>query len=425
MIEYIRLRHAGPGPSMNLRFGSRLNLLTGDNGLGKTFALDIAWWALTQTWASLPAWPRRGHGIEPAIEYRLIGEKESDQHVTAIYDFPTQSWPTLRKTPSADSLVVYVRADGGISLRDPAKDFHRHSETAQAGQSQFPNACHFAREDIWNGLSIGEKILCNGLIRDWVSWQYQQNDLFKSLGDVLKLLSPHADEIIRPGPPARISVEDVRDIPTVELPYGMVPVTHASAGMRRILAIAYFLVWAWNEHRSASALLNREPTNKLLVLFDEVEAHLHPRWQRILLPALLSVTKIFQHDTEVQIIASTHAPLILASVETKFCESTDKILTFDLHEGKVSASEIPWARQGDVAAWLVSEAFGLRQARSADAERAIDAAEAFMRGDVQSLPDSLKTREIIHQELLQVLPGHDSFWPRWIVKTEGTEDDQI
>lgn len=425
MIEYIKLKHVGPAPSMDMKFGPRLNLLTGDNGLGKTFALDIAWWTLTQTWSSLPPWPRRGHGIEPAIEYRLIGEKDANQSVTAIYDFPTQSWPTLREKPSADALVLYIRADGGISLWDPAKNFRQHSETVRAEPSQFPDAFHFARDNIWNGLSTGEKILCNGLIRDWVSWQYQQNDLFRTLGDILELLSPHTDEIIRPAPPARISIEDVRDIPTIELPYGRVPVTHASAGMRRILAIAYFMVWSWNEHRSASELLNREPTARLVILFDEVEAHLHPWWQRVLLPALMGVTKIFQHDAEVQIIASTHAPLVLASVETEFCENTDKILTFDLHGGKVSVSEIPWARQGDAAAWLVSEAFGLRQARSADAERAIDAAEAFMRGDVQALPDGLKTREIIHQELLQVLPGHDSFWPRWIVKTEGAEDDQI
>jgi len=47
-----------------------------------------------------------------------------------------------------------------------------------------------------------------------------------------------------------------------------------------------------------------------------------------------------------------------------------KILTFDLHGGKISVRQIPWARQGDVTAWLVSEAFGLRQASSAEAEQA-------------------------------------------------------
>ena len=54
MIEYIRLTKVGPSPKMLLEFGPRLNLLTGDNGLGKTFALDLAWWTLTRTWAGPP-----------------------------------------------------------------------------------------------------------------------------------------------------------------------------------------------------------------------------------------------------------------------------------------------------------------------------------------------------------------------------------
>ncbi|WP_218969708.1 hypothetical protein, partial [Candidatus Synechococcus spongiarum] len=28
----------------------RLNLSIGDNGLGKSFLLDVAWWALTRKW---------------------------------------------------------------------------------------------------------------------------------------------------------------------------------------------------------------------------------------------------------------------------------------------------------------------------------------------------------------------------------------
>lgn len=415
MIDYMTLNYVGPAPSMRLAFSPRLNLLTGDNGLGKTFALDIAWWAITRTWASLPAWPQRGQGIIPAVECRLTGEMP----FTALYDFPAQSWPTPRETPPANDLVIYVRADGGISLWDPAKDGR------QLSGARDPGACHFTRGDIWNGLSAGESVLCNGLIRDWVTWQYQQNEQFKTLCRVLKTLSPHADETIRPGRPVRVSIEDVRDIPTMELPYGAVPVTHMSAGMRRILAIAYFMVWSWSEHGAASELLNRASTDRLVILFDEVEAHLHPRWQRVLIPAILKAMTVFRHDLDVQIIASTHAPLVLASVETGFCEETDKILAFDLHEGKVSVREIPWARQGDVTAWLVSEAFGLRQARSAEAERAIESAEAFMRGDVGLLPDDLNTQESLHQELLRVLPGHDPFWPRWVVRIEGGVNDPV
>ena len=50
MLKSLRLTNVGPAPTMDLEFGARLNLLTGDNGLGKSFLLDIAWWSLTRKW---------------------------------------------------------------------------------------------------------------------------------------------------------------------------------------------------------------------------------------------------------------------------------------------------------------------------------------------------------------------------------------
>ncbi len=108
---------------------------------------------------------------------------------------------------------------------------------------------------------------------------------------------------------------------------------------------------------------------------------------------------------------------MLASVETVFREDKDRILNFKLEKRDLSVREIHWAKQGDAVNWLVSDAFGLRQARSKEAEKAIRAAEAFMLGDVRELPDGLDTKGAIHQELRRVLPGHDHFWPRWIVET--------
>jgi len=50
MIKHLKMTNVGPAAKMELEFGKRLNLLTGDNGLGKSFLLDIAWWALTRRW---------------------------------------------------------------------------------------------------------------------------------------------------------------------------------------------------------------------------------------------------------------------------------------------------------------------------------------------------------------------------------------
>jgi hypothetical protein len=185
--------------------------------------------------------------------------------------------------------------------------------------------------------------------------------------------------------------------------------------MRRIVSLAYMLVWAWHEHTEAARLRNTAPLDELVLLIDEVDAHLHPQWQRVILPALFKVIPAIRDALNVQVLASTHAPLVLASVEPLFDEERDKLLHFGLEEEQIVVEEIPWSKQGDAANWLVSETFGLRQARSREAERAIEAAEAFMRSD--PAPPGLDTRETIHAELLRVLPGHDDFWPRWLVET--------
>ena len=50
MLHQLELCNVGPAPLLNLELGPRLNLITGDNGLGKSFLLDAAWFALTRRW---------------------------------------------------------------------------------------------------------------------------------------------------------------------------------------------------------------------------------------------------------------------------------------------------------------------------------------------------------------------------------------
>jgi hypothetical protein len=45
MLSSLELVAVGPAPRLRMELAPRLNVLTGDNGLGKTFLLDVAWWA--------------------------------------------------------------------------------------------------------------------------------------------------------------------------------------------------------------------------------------------------------------------------------------------------------------------------------------------------------------------------------------------
>ncbi|MFV8749195.1 AAA family ATPase [Nannocystaceae bacterium ST9] len=411
MLEYLRLRDVGPGPEFELNLAPRLNLFTGDNGVGKTFILDVAWWALTRTWARLPARPQRGKGVEPTIEVVLRGASGPRDYASK-FDWPSQSWPGRgRGRPLNPGMVIYAQSDGGFSVWDPARNYWK--KTAGVDDPNRPPAYLFAPGEVWNGLP--EKAiepLCNGLIRDWTNWRLERGEADRQLCAVLKDLSESEDEPLLPGKLVRMSLDDSRDTPTLDLPYQRdVPVTLVSAGMRRIIALAYLLVWTWREHERASELLNRPVTRQIVFLIDELEAHLHPRWQRTVLRSLLSVMNTLTGAAQVpvQVIAATHSPMVLASMEPLFDAQSDALWHMKLVDRRVVVEREAWYRRGEVGHWLTSNAFGLAEARSLEAERAIVRALALY------LAESPDPAEIVavNAALASSLSDIDPFWLRW------------
>ena len=423
MMESLTLCGVGPGPALGpLSFGERVNLITGDNGLGKSFILDVAWWAMTGSWTKSPAWPRPESSptAPPSIKARVRG-KSGLVDLDGSYNFASGHWSTGPGRPPMPGLVLYFRVDGRFSLWDPAQHYWRRNSSKGIDDPLRPSALHLTLDEAWNSvLSSDGKTICRGLIEDWVTWQQTNSNEFDALKRVLDLLSPNGPEKLMPGLPTQVWLDDRRLHPTLALPYGNVPVTLASAGMQRVLMLAYLLVWAWEGHVRASTLLRQDPEHRIVVLFDEPETHLHPRWQRTVLPSLIAAIGALQKGLALQVLVSTHSPLVLSSMEPIFDKENDQLfeLAIDEQTNLVGINAPPWANRGDVVAWLVSDTFGLQQARSVPAEEAIEAAERFMRGEADKNPQHLSTKEQIHAELGRVLGDLDPFWPRWVVSTE-------
>ena len=401
MLEAIHLANVGPASEMELEFAPRLNLLTGDNGLGKSFLLDIAWWALTRKWPQdLNPNLTSGYAARPTevarratISFRV--ESKTGVEYESAYDPQLQSWCGKQGRPWNPGLVVYALADGAFAVWDPA----RNSWQKQGGvdvQERVP-AFVFNAAEVWDGLrvSINDRPtqVCNGLIADWASWIREGREDSKRMEAVLALLGPGVgDESLRLGERfARLSVNDARDIPTLRMGYEQdVPILYASLAVRRISALAYMLCWAWREHCIVSTgQLGQAPTSRVVMLFDEIEAHLHPRWQRAIVPALLRVMQTLTEDADasVQLIAATHSPLVLASVEPLFDAEKDAWFDLDLVGRSVELRKRPYVRLGEIGNWLTSEAFDLLEPRSLDGERAMRKALALMgAGPGHSLP---------------------------------------
>ena len=406
MLSKLNLRGIGSVRNLEIEFGDRLNILTGDNGLGKSFLLDVIWFALTDNWIGLPALPNFDQDTSPYIRFQASNGEECE----SIFLFDKQRWQDFQRSQE-DEIVIYSRIDGGFSIFDPLRKFTPDE------------VYNFTSHQVLNGLIFNNgSIPCMGLIHDLDYWQLKQTETpYQILQSVIQHLS-HPDELMQVGSSVRLSVDDSRQIPTLSLPYGNVPVTHASSGIQRILSLAYMLVWTWEEHIQIAKLKRTEPLKKIVFLIDELEAHLHPKWQRTILPAILQVCKLLNSEIEVQVATTTHSPMVLASAEPYFKEELDKLFLFELLGSEVTLNEIPWVKQGDVVGWLTSEIFDLKQARSREGEAAIGAAQAWAIGDPDYVyPDNLQTLAQIQAELEQVIPGHDPFWIGWTVKNEARQ----
>ena len=90
-----------------------------------------------------------------------------------------------------------------------------------------------------------------------------------------------------------------------------------------------------------------------LLIIDEIDSHLHPEWQRSLVP------KLKEHFQGLQVVASTHSPLVVGSLE----EGT--IYAFNRAGGEVEINRVDQSFKNYRADQiLTASAFGLASSRS-------------------------------------------------------------
>jgi hypothetical protein len=418
-LSHLELRGIGPAPALTLELAPRLNLVTGDNSLGKTLVLDVAWWCLTGSFAQPNRLPK------PTVKVRngkvlkskaAILARAGDRAITGTYSALHERWSMPSGQPLAAGLAIYARVDGGFSIWDPI----RNVTPRDKDEVDLSKGYHFSQRELWEGLfpRRSTRPLCNGLITDAVRWRSERPRAYELLAKTLEALSP-PHEKLEFGLPKRFSIrQDARDYPVLHLPYGPIFAVHASSAVQRILGLAYALVWAVTEIQAAAPVAGRAPIPSVTMLIDEVEAHLHPKWQRTILRALLTVVDKLAPEAKVQLVVTTHAPLVLASIEQPFDPSTDALFDFNLataQDGEAEAIPMPvvkkepWVIRGDVNAWLGSEIFDHTEPRSPDAEKAMKAAKEALDN-----PDADRKQGCrVHRMLQKALSEIDPFWLRW------------
>ena len=229
----------------------------------------MAWWCLTRKWPhDLNTKLTSGYAARPTdatkeatIEFGVEGKTKVVSY-TSKYAPREQSWVGNPGRPWNPGLVIYAHADGGFSVWDPARNYWKRKGNIDV-QERLPGYV-FSSKEVWDGLKVDvegrQTQICNGLLMDWSSWIREKGQSAEGMEAALEKLSPSKGPLdqLKPGPLTRITIDDSRDIPSLQTSYSKaVPILHVSSGVRRIVALAYMLLWSWHEHRIAAAATRR------------------------------------------------------------------------------------------------------------------------------------------------------------------------
>ncbi|MFT4175363.1 MAG: AAA family ATPase [Luteolibacter sp.] len=404
-LRSLEFSNLGPARHLKLEPGSRLNIITGDNGLGKTFLLDVVWWALTQEWADQKIVPLTLSATPPQIKFAAGNGPISPTPVTASFSAKTNTWK-VPSTSAVSGLVLYARVDGSFAVWDPAN----LGQGGRSGTSNF-SGVSFSRDDIWNGDKEGR---IEGLLRDWVRWQTRQDEFpaFETFKKVVERTRPPDLGDFSIGEPRRLPGWGAREIPTLVHPYGRVPIVYESAGIRRILALAYLIVWAWEEHKIQAKSRGLKEERQMVIILDEAEAHLHPRWQRALIPALVGIAQDLHEELAIQYFIASHSPMVLASAEPVWDDDKDSLHHLSLNRhGRVEFVALPFELRGTADSWLQSPSFDGLHPGSEPAEKALDEAKLLMEQEKVSVEEIDRATA----NLASFLAPEDPFWLRWVL----------
>ncbi|MBM3766757.1 MAG: hypothetical protein FJW32_15310 [Acidobacteria bacterium] len=177
-----------------------------------------------------------------------------------------------------------------------------------------------------------------------------------------------------------------------------IPIEAISQGLTSLLSWIGILVQRLYEIRGAN---NEHPTNlHALVLMDEIDAHMHPKWQRRL------VSLLSECFPNVQFIASTHSPLIVAGL------SGHQVLRLKRNEsGQVVCSFLTDRDlKGKPDQILLEDGFELPSVFSASTEKIIEKYERYLGMSTRTEEEEaeyLRLRRLVQEEIPPHSDGRD------------------
>lgn len=312
---------------MNLEFSSGVNLLIGNNGVGKTTVLEALALSI-QTYFS-----RMNDIAKKSI-------KKDDVHFTSnlvgdASQHRVYSNPTVIKSEINLGGLEYSSEISREDETNATRTKYTGKEFAAAGrdllnsqEAILPVICYFSTSRVVDTQKVSTNAVGKNKLNDrrcgyidclnatldrkaLTDWTFKM-----AMAEYKKGAAVAEYEAFKKAVGIFMQkMNDLEEIPLVEYTRDFEDITYAEDGKTMLvnyLSAGYqSLLWMLMEISFRIALLNPELSDysqaEGIVLIDEIDMHLHPRWQWKILNALHS------SFPKVQFIAATHSPIIISS----------------------------------------------------------------------------------------------------------------
>jgi len=372
--------------SVTVNFHEKLTVIVAPNGGGKTSVLDataIALWPFPCTMQLKDSSPGFDPGDLRRVRSRLGAMQTLSPVVVKSTAFLSGSesplmWQRFRKSAAKGTRTS---RNGAAPLQKAASDMWYQNVEFTKEESDFiptyPLLAYYGTGRLWDQsrLTYGklyhnkadtaresgyeDSLSPKSSYKSFVDWFGRYSNEAKGEKDSEKT-SPHkpaaklqaltdaVDLLLKPTGWHSLSWDSAEKRPVATHPdYGILPVDYLSDGLRNTIGltsdIAHRAVRLNPQFGADAARLTPG-----IVLIDEVDMHLHPEWQQLVLKAFLDAFPL------IQFIVTTHSPQVLTTVKSE----SIRILAQD-SDGVWSASPPKEETKGDESATVLASVMGV------------------------------------------------------------------